>query len=76
MWLRENKKSNIVVNDPKGELAKKFFVPATYRGYEVVQFNLINPLNNIMFLIYVMCVSPHQLNTRKKLKPVLLQCNP
>lgn len=49
MWLRENKKSNIVVNDPKGELAKKFFVPATYRGYEVVQFNLINPLNTNIY---------------------------
>lgn len=49
MWTREKKKNNIVVNDPKGELLVKFFVPATVRGYEVVQFNLINPLNTDIY---------------------------
>lgn len=44
MWLREKEMQNMVVNDPKGELLKKFYVPATYRGAQVVQFNLINPM--------------------------------
>lgn len=41
MWTREKRLNNILVNDPKGELLRMFFVPATVRGYEVVQFNLI-----------------------------------
>lgn len=45
MWTREKNNNNIVVNDPKGELLQKFYVPATYRGYQVVQFNLINAMN-------------------------------
>lgn len=42
IWTREKRKNNIVINDPKGELMVKFYVPATVRGYQVVQFNLIN----------------------------------
>lgn len=42
MWTRELNPSNIVTNDPKGELLVKFYVPATKRGFEVIQFNLIN----------------------------------
>ena len=49
MWTREKRQNNIVINDPKGELLVKFFVPATVRGYEVVQFNLINPLNTDIY---------------------------
>lgn len=49
MWTREKRQNNFVVNDPKGELLVKFFVPATIRGYEVVQFNLINPLNTDIY---------------------------
>lgn len=49
MWTREKRQNNIVVNDPKGELLVKFFVPATVRGYEIVQFNLINPLNTDIY---------------------------
>lgn len=49
MWTREKRQNNIVVNDPKGELLVKFFIPATIRGYEVVQFNLINPLNTDIY---------------------------
>lgn len=41
MLLRSTLGNNVVVNDPKGELTKMFFVPATLRGYQVVQFNLI-----------------------------------
>lgn len=44
MWTREDRKSNVVVNDPKGELLVKFFTKATVRGYQVVQFNLINAI--------------------------------
>lgn len=49
MWTREKRQNNIVVNDPKGELLVKFFIPATIRGYEIVQFNLINPLNTDIY---------------------------
>ncbi len=41
--------SNIIVNDPKGELLKMFYVPGTYRGYQLVQFNLINPMNTDIY---------------------------
>ncbi|PUB32488.1 type IV secretory system conjugative DNA transfer VirD4/TraG family protein [Promicromonospora sp. AC04] len=44
MWSREKNPSNMVINDPKGELLVKFYVPLVMRGYEPVQFNLINPL--------------------------------
>lgn len=49
MWTREKRQNNIVVNDPKGELLVKFFVPATVRGYEVVQFNLINVMKTDIY---------------------------
>jgi len=42
MWLREKRPNNMVVNDPKGELLVKNYVKATKRGFQVVQFNLIN----------------------------------
>jgi len=45
MWTREKYNNNMVINDPKGELLVKFYVRATVRGFQVVQFNLINPLN-------------------------------
>ena len=45
IWTRMKDKGNIVINDPKGELIVKFFVPGTVRGFEVYQFNLINPMN-------------------------------
>ncbi|MFD2024169.1 type IV secretory system conjugative DNA transfer family protein [Promicromonospora aerolata] len=44
MWSREKRPSNMVINDPKGELLVKFYVPLVTRGFEPVQFNLINPL--------------------------------
>lgn len=49
MWTREKRQNNIVINDPKGELLVKFFVPATVRGYEVVQFNLINVMKTDVY---------------------------
>lgn len=49
MLLRSTLGNNIVVNDPKGELTKMFFVPATLRGYQVVQFNLMNVLNTDVY---------------------------
>lgn len=42
-WLRSNARSNIVCNDPKGELYRKFFYIARKRGYRVVAFNLMEP---------------------------------
>ena len=32
----------MVINDPKGELLVKFYVRGTMRGFQIVQFNLIN----------------------------------
>lgn len=49
MWTRQKWQDNIVINDPKGELLRKFYVPATVRGYEVLQFNLINPMKTDIF---------------------------
>lgn len=41
--------NNMIINDPKGELARKFFVPGTYRGLQIVQWNLINPSNTDIY---------------------------
>ena len=49
MWTRENKANNMVVNDPKGELLVKNYVKATVRGFQVVQFNLINVLKTDIY---------------------------
>ena len=49
MWLREKRLNNIVINDPKGELLVKNYIKATVRGYQVVQFNLINPLRTDIY---------------------------
>ena len=49
MWLREKVSNNIVCNDPKGELLTKFYVRSTVRGFQVVQFNLINPLKTDIY---------------------------
>ncbi len=49
MWLREKNPNNIVVNDPKGELIVKNYVKATQRGFQVVQFNLINVLKTDVY---------------------------
>lgn len=42
IWLRQDHKTNIVVNDPKGELYLKFFYVANKRGYRVKAFNMMN----------------------------------
>lgn len=49
MWLRETNPSNMVINDPKGELLVKNYVPATKRGYQVTQFNLINAMKTDIY---------------------------
>lgn len=49
MWLRETKANNMVINDPKGELLVKHYVRATMRGYQVIQFNLINPMKTDIY---------------------------
>ncbi|MGH4000864.1 MAG: type IV secretory system conjugative DNA transfer family protein, partial [Pseudonocardiaceae bacterium] len=49
MWSREKKPSNMVINDPKGELLVKNYVPFSRRGYEVVQFNLINVMKTDIY---------------------------
>lgn len=49
MWTREKRQNNIVCNDPKGELLVKYYVRATVRGYQVVQFNLINVIKTDIY---------------------------
>lgn len=39
----------MVINDPKGELLVKFYVRATMRGFQVVQFNLINAMKTDIY---------------------------
>jgi len=49
MWMREKRPNNAVINDPKGELLVKNYVKATMRGYQVVQFNLINAMKTDIY---------------------------
>lgn len=49
MWTREKRQNNVLINDPKGELLVKFYIPATIRGFEVVQFNLINAMKTDVY---------------------------
>ncbi|MFE0133265.1 type IV secretory system conjugative DNA transfer family protein [Streptomyces sp. NPDC059037] len=49
MWSRERKPSNMVINDPKGELLVKNYVPLVTRGFEPVQFNLINSMKTDIY---------------------------
>ena len=49
MWLREKFPNNMVINDPKGELLVKNYVPATVRGFQPIQFNLINALKTDIY---------------------------
>ncbi|MEW1548345.1 type IV secretory system conjugative DNA transfer family protein [Streptomyces tsukubensis] len=51
MWSREKKPSNMIVNDPKGELLVKNYVPLVTRGFEPVQFNLINSMKTDIYNI-------------------------
>ena len=43
LWTREKKQWNLFSTDPKGELLAKFYYPATIRGMDIVQFNLMHP---------------------------------
>lgn len=49
MWTRERRPNNMVINDPKGELLVKNYVKATVRGFQVVQFNLINSMKTDIY---------------------------
>ncbi|MDP9903192.1 type IV secretory system conjugative DNA transfer family protein [Arthrobacter bambusae] len=49
MWLREKRPNNMVINDPKGELLVKHYVRANRRGFQVVQFNLINAMKTDIY---------------------------
>ena len=47
-WSREEEPWNLFSTDPKGELLAKFYYSATVRGFDVIQFNLMNPnLTNV-----------------------------
>lgn len=56
MWSRERRQHNMVINDPKGELLVKNFVRLAVRGFQVVQFNLINPLKTDIYNPLAMAV--------------------
>ena len=49
MWSREKDPSNMVINDPKGELYVKNYVALVTRGYHPINFNLINTLNTDIY---------------------------
>lgn len=49
MWMREKRPNNMVINDPKGELLVKNYVKATMRGFQVIQFNLINAMKTDIY---------------------------
>lgn len=49
MWMREKRPNNMVINDPKGELLIKNYVPGLTRGFQIVQFNLINALKTDIY---------------------------
>lgn len=49
MWTREKNPNNMVINDPKGELLVKYYVRGTVRGFQIVQFNLINAMKTDIY---------------------------
>lgn len=49
MWTRETRPNNMCINDPKGELLKRNYVRMSKRGFQVVQFNLINNLKTDIY---------------------------
>ena len=49
IWSREKKPSNMVINDPKGELLVNNYIPLVMRGFEPVQFNLINSMKTDIY---------------------------
>lgn len=49
MWTRELTPNNMVINDPKGELLVKFYVKGSVRGFQIVQFNLINAMKTDIY---------------------------
>lgn len=49
MWTREEQPNNMIINDPKGELLVKFYVRGTVRGFQIVQFNLINAMKTDIY---------------------------
>lgn len=49
MWTRERRPNNMVINDPKGELLVKFYVRSTVRGFQIIQFNLINSIKTDIY---------------------------
>lgn len=49
MWTRERRKNNMVINDPKGELLVDNYVKGTVRGFQPVQFNLINVMKTDIY---------------------------
>ena len=66
MWLREKKPNNIIINDPKGELLVKNYVPAAVRGFLPVQFNLINAMKTDIYNPLIMAAQAARENNTTK----------
>lgn len=49
MWTRELEPNNFFCNDPKGELLFKNYIRAVRRGFEVIQFNLMNVMKTSIY---------------------------
>lgn len=49
MWTREKTPHNMVINDPKGELLVNYYERGTVRGFQIVQFNLINSMKTDIY---------------------------
>lgn len=60
MWTRELRPNNMVINDPKGELLVKNYVKGTVRGFQIVQFNLINAMKTDIYNPMAMAASAAQ----------------
>lgn len=49
IWSREKHHRNMLINDPKGELLAKFYVPLARRGFDVEAFNLMIPQKTAIY---------------------------
>lgn len=49
MWTREKRPNNALINDPKGENARRFYAPCTIRGIDPILINLMVPMKTDIY---------------------------
>lgn len=49
MWTREARPNNALINDPKGENARRFYAPCAIRGIDPVLINLMVPMKTDIY---------------------------